>query len=838
MNTVVKKSIPHLVAIAIFALLISIYFAPSLFQGKTIQQDDMQNTVGMSQELTQYYQKEGGKSAWTGSLFSGMPAYNIFVFGNPPNFLSYLEKPILSVDYWGASMILVALICFYILMCVMGVKRWLAIAGSIAYAFTSYNFIIVMVGHITKMYAIGYMPLTVAGLILLFRKNWLWGTVLLCLGISFSFMSSHIQISYYLALFSVLLFIGLSFQEFKAKNYVSWVKITGCILFAILISALPSLGNLYSNYEVSKESVRGPSELSSVSEDTNSKPSSGLDIDYAFAWSQGKGELLTLLVPNAYGGASGEIVGSDSQFYKTYKSLGGRVGKNFKAPTYWGDQPGTAGPVYFGAVVCFLFVLGIWVIQNPLKWWLLGISVFFIFLSLGRNLAAFNEFIFHYLPLYNKFRVPSTTLVIPALIFPLLGFWGLKQIGDEKIDAARLKKSLIWALALTGGLCFLLWVAPGMFLNFVSPQDEQIQIPQLIDAILADRKAMASSDALRSLVFILLSGGLIFYYIQTSNKKNGWLVLSMGILALVTIDLWGVDKRYLNDASFSKQKNTEAYKKTASDESVLQDRSPSYRVLNLSQNTFNEAHTSYFHKSIGGYHGAKLRRYQELIERRISNEIKTIASAFQTAASVGDLQDVFQKTPTLNMLNAKYIIYHPDQPPLVNPHAGGNAWFVDSVLFVANADREIEALNRINPLTTAAIDERFASLVTQPTEQPAADASIQLLDYKPNILKYKSHSPSDQIAVFSEIYYPHGWKVFIDGKPSAHYRANWTLRAMNVPAGDHAIEFRFEPDRYNLLNKIASIASLFILLGFMGVLVYSLLPWWKNRSKSSSYTSV
>ncbi|MCL1937780.1 MAG: hypothetical protein FWF52_05240 [Candidatus Azobacteroides sp.] len=829
MNVVVKKSIPHIIAIAIFMVLISIYFAPSLFQGKVIQQDDMQNTYGMGEELTQYYQKEGGKSAWTGSAFSGMPAYNIFMYGNPPNYLSYLDKPIVGIDYMGASMILVALICFYILMCVMGVKRWLAIAGSIAFAFASYNFIIVMVGHITKMYVIAYMPLTVAGMILLFCKNWLWGTILLCLGACFSIMNSHLQISYYLTLFSVLFFIGLSVQEFKLKEYAPWVKITLCAIVAILISVLPSLGNLYSNYEISKESMRGPSELTLSNEEIGNKPSSGLDMDYAFAWSLGKGELITLLIPGAYGGSSGETLDSDSHFYKTYKSMGGRVGKNFRAPTYWGDQPFTAGPVYFGAVVCFLFVLGIFIIQNPLKWWLLGISLFFIFLSLGENFIAFNRFIFHYLPLYNKFRVPSTALVIPNLIFPMVGFWGLKQIADEKIEAAWLKKSLIGSLILTGGICLLLWVMPGTFLNFTSSRDEQFQIPQLIDALIADRKAMASSDALRSLVFILLAGGLIFYFIQTSNKKNGWLALGIGMLVLVTVDLWGVDKRYLNDASFTKQKHTEAYKKTAADEYILQDHSPSYRVLNLTQSTFSEAHTSYFHKSIGGYHGAKLRRYQELIDHRLMNEIKTIVSAFQEATSLEDLRDVFRQTPTLDMLNAKYIIYHADQPPLINMYADGNAWFVDSVLFVANANSEIEALNRINPLITAAIDEKFAAQVMQPTEKPAESDSIQLIDYKPNILEYKSNSSSPQIAVFSEVYYPHGWKAFIDGKPADHYRVNWILRAMNVPAGNHSIEFRFEPDTYNLLNKIGSIASLVMLLGFIGALVYSLLPLWKNR---------
>jgi hypothetical protein len=822
MNPIVKKSIPHVIAIAIFLILTCIYFAPGIFEGKTLQQGDMEKVSGMWQELSDYHAKEGGKSAWTGSMFSGMPSYHITVYGNPPDYLSYLEKPVKAIDYPGASMILMALICFYILMCVIGVKRWLAIAGAVAFAFASYNFIIIMVGHITKMYVIAYMPLMLAGMILLFRKNFLWGAVLSLLGISFSILNSHIQITYYLALFCLIFFIGLSIKAFLKKEVSLWIKSTVILIAALAISILPSLGGLYSDYEVGQESLRGPSELTTVKDGVEEKASTGLDIDYAFNWSYGRGELLTLLIPNAYGGSSVETLGKDSEFYKTYRRLGAQVGKEVQAPTYWGPQPFTNGPVYFGAIVCFLFVLGMFVIKSPLKWWIAGASLLFIIMSLGKNFASINDFLFYHLPMYSKFRTPSMALVIPGLTFPFIGFWGLKRIVEGKVDIRLLRKFLIWSMCIAGGICLFIWLVPSMFLNFESVSDAQ-QVPdQLIGALMDDRRSMASSDALRSLIFILLAGGLIFFFLQMKNKKTGATVLGVGLLVLITVDLWTVDKRYLNDRSYSKQKLHESYQKTPADEFILQDKSPSHRVLNLStRNPFNETSTSFFHKSIGGYHAAKLRRYQELLDHRVMGEINAISTAFQSPKSLDSLLLVFKQTPTLNMLNTKYIIYNPGQAPLVNPYADGNVWFVDEVKFVSNANQEIEALNQIDPLKTVVIDEKFAGKVLKNVSQNDSVSSIELLEYKPNILKYESNASTEKIAVFSEIYYDHGWKVFVDGKQMDYYRADWTLRAMNVPAGKHTIEFRFEPDTYNRLIMIGSISSLIVLLGFIGVIAYS-----------------
>jgi hypothetical protein len=823
MNAILKKSIPHIIALAIFAVLVSIYFYPSLFEGKEVQQSDMQNVYGAGQELRSYYEEEGKSSAWTESVFSGMPAYHIYVYGLPTNYMKALEKPVKAIDYTGASMILTALVCFYILMCVIGVRRWLAIAGAVAFAFASYNFILVAVGHITKMYVIAYMPLTIAGMILLFRKRWLWGGLTFLLGVCFSVLNSHLQVTYYLALLCIFFFLGWFIQEIIKKEYSTLAKTCGIMLVGVALAILPSLGNLYSNYELAQSSMRGPSEL--VSED-GQKPAGGLNMDYAYnGWSYSKGELLTLFIPNAYGGASGGLLDKDSNFYKEYKKLGGQVKKNVQAPTYWGAQRFTEGPMYLGAIVCFLFILGMFVIKNKLKWWLAGASLFFILMSLGDHLLWFNEFLFNHLPMYNKFRVPSMALIIPGLVFPLIGLWGLKEIITLEVDRDKAKKSLTLVTSIVGGICLLIWLLPSLLLNFQSLSDEAYGMPKsLLDALIADRKSLASSDALRSLVFILLSAGLIYYYIIAKVSKQLATWVSIGLLVLITIDMWGVDKRYLNDDDFKKQSLNEGYKPTNADKYILQDKSESYRVLNLSSSTFNENHTSYFHKSIGGYHAAKLRRYQELIDHRINKEIQLIYQSFQVAQSLEDIYNVFLHTPTLNMLNTKYIIYHPDELPLENPYAFGNAWFVDGIKTVTTANEELAALEKLNPLTTAVKRLDLKNKAAEPTCSRDSLTTIHLLEYKPDYLKYESEASLSHLAVFSEIYYEHGWKAFIDGEPTNHFCVDWTLRGMYVSAGKHIIEFRFEPDKFNSFSKLASISSLILLLLLVGAIVFYLSP--------------
>ncbi len=748
MQTLLKKIFPHVLVIVFFILLTTVYFAPAIFDNKEIRMSDVEKWEGMSKELKDYKETEESKDfpvlSWTGSMFSGMPAYIITTQKSPPNFLSIIEAPIRLLQVDNASIILLALLCFYILMCVMGVNIWLAIAGSIAFAFASYNFIIIEAGHMTKAYVIAYMPLTIAGILLTFKEKWIWGSVLVILGIALSLKNNHIQITYYLAIFCFFLFFAYLVQKIKDKEFRKPVKTAGVYIICILIAILPNLGSLYGNYEMSKESIRGQSELTEKTTGSMEKVSSGLDIDYAFSWSYGKAETMTLLIPNFYGGSSGGELGQESELYKTMKSQGAQVGKTLQTATYWGDQPFTSGPVYFGALVCFLFVLGMFVINSPIKWWIFGATIFFIFLSWGQNFMVFNEFLFHYLPFYNKFRTVSMSLVIPNMTFIIIGIWGLKEVFTKKIDKKQLLKSLYWSLGIVGGLCLIFWIIPGAFLDFRSPNDAQYQFPDwYYDALLMDRESLLKADAFRSLMFILLGAVLIYWYIKSKNTVNVAKYVAMGIALLILVDLWAVDKRYINDNSFLPKKSINAFKKTNADNFILQDADPSYRVLNMN-NPFNDSYTSYYHKSIGGYNAAKLRRYQELIDHRISKEIGEIGNALQQVKTQEDLRNmtVFQTLPTLNMLNMRYLIYNPEQAPIINPNAYGNAWFVDDYKFVKNADEEMAALNEINPLEMAIIDRKFSENISGFSFQKDENATIEMISYEPIRVRYKSNAAS------------------------------------------------------------------------------------------------
>lgn len=822
-----KKIGQQALVIVFFVALTVLYFAPGILGGKVLLQGDTTRFTGMSHELLEYYQKEGKGSAWTGSMFSGMPAYHIAMYGTPPNYLEYAERVVKQIDYQTAGMVLTGLICFYILMCVMGVSRWLAVTGAVAFAFTSYNIIIIVAGHVTKAYVIAYMPLTLAGMCLLFRQKWLWGAVLFTLGTALSVSNNHLQITYYLFLFCLIFYMGYLVQTLKEKAYPRLLRVTGVLAACALLAVLPNISNLYFNYEQAQESMRGPSELTAAVTGDSAKPSDGLEQNYAFEWSYGKGELLTLLVPDAYGGESGGTVGSSSELYKALRAKGAQVGNEIQTYTYWGDQLFTAGPVYFGAVICFLFVLGMFVIRNPLKWWIFGASVFFVFLALGRNLIWFNDFMFHYLPMYNKFRTPSMALVIPEMTFPLIGIWGLSRVLRQKVDGKLLQRGFWWALGITGGICLVLWLAPTAFLDFRSVLDARYQLPDwYYNALLNDRRALASSDAFRSLVFVVLTAALLLWFGKAKDKKKTATFVGIGMLVLVLTDLWTVDRRYLSEKNYVLPRTVEPYKASVADKEILKDTDPSYRVLNLND-PFQDATTPYFHKSVGGYHAAKLRRYQELIDFRLIPEIRALGQS----KTVEELTGALRNSPSLNMLNTRYIIYSPDQAPVVNPYAYGNAWFVDSYELVDNADAEIKALDTLQPLRKAVIDKRFAADVEGKTIVPDSAAYITLVSYKPDELVYRTSASGEQLAVFSEVYYPHGWKAYIDGEPAPHFRADWTLRAMWIPAGEHTVEFKFIPDTYRTVATVASVSSAVILLLLIAALGYSLWATVKKKNR-------
>lgn len=824
-----RKLVPHVVAFCVFLAFTYIYFSPVL-DGKVIQQGDIQHFSGMSEESLKYYQEEGESSAWLGSMFSGMPAYQVAVYGLPENHLGVLEFHSLF-SYSSIRPLFLGALSFYILMCVMGCSFWLSLLGSIAFAFASYNIIIIEAGHNTKAYAIAYMPLVLAGMTLLFRRKLLWGVVLFTVGVALSVFENHLQITYYLALFCVFVYLGFVYREIIQKKYKDLLKITGLMVVGVLLAVSPNLGNLYGNYEMSQTSLRGKSELTKI--ETGEKKetaSSGLDKEYAFQWSYGWKELMTVLVPNVYGGSSGGTLDSSSELYKELRKNGAQVGKEVQTYTYWGDKIFTSGPVYFGAIVCFLFVLGMFVIRNSMKWWMFAGALFFTFLALGRNFSLFNDFMFHYLPMYNKFRTPEMALVIPGFVFPIIAVWGLKEVFFGETDEKLFKKGFFWALGITGGLSLLLWLMPSLLLNFQSTYDAQFQnqVPEWYYAsLLIDRASLCSADALRSLAFIVLGALLVLWGWRSRGKKNSILLATVGLAVLTLIDLWSVDKRYLNDSNFSKVRPQETYKATAADNEILKDTDPSYRVLNIN-NPWQETNTAFFHKSIGGYHAAKLRRYQELIDHRLNKELSGIVKALQSAKEVEDIVPAFAASPSLNMLNMRYLIYNPGQAPIRNPYAFGNAWFVDKVEIVENADAEIEALNTINPLVTAVVDKRFAKDVEGFVPERDSTATIVLESYRPNRMVYKSKTDKEQLAVFSEIYYQPGWKATIDGKEVPHFRADWTLRAMRVPAGEHTIVYEFKPEGYITATYISSYSSLLILLLLVVAIGWSGWKYWKT----------
>lgn len=824
----------HVVAVAIFAALVIGFFSPAIIDGKVLRQDDNEKAIGMGQSQMKQYEETaqpGEFSVWSDAMFGGMPYIARYGEAAPnlPGF-KLIEKPFKAINYYIAGMVFIGLICFYILMCVMGVNWWLAIAGAIGFAFASYNIIIIQAGHVVKAYVIAYMPLTLAGMALLFKRNYLWGFLLFLLGVAFSISNGHIQITYYLFLLCLFIYAGYAVYKIKEKNLKELGIVTAILFAGVVLGVLPNTKKLYADWDLAQSSIRGKTELTTTSSQ-GEKISSGLDKEYAFQWSYGKGELLTLLIPNVYGGSTGVSLDKDTEVYKTARKMGLQVGNEIQMPVYWGDKPGTSGPVYFGAIICFLFVLGMFVIKNPMKWWLFAGALFLTFLALGRNLDAFNDIMFHYLPFYNKFRTVEMALVIPGLVFPLIGIWGLKLILSEKTDTQTLKKGMIGALAITGGLCLIVWLMPGLLLSFESNYDRLYQLPaELLTALEMDRASLASADALRSLLLILVAAGAIFWFTKAKDKKKTATIVSIIIAVLTLTDLWTIDRRYINDSKYMRESAESLYKASVADKIILDDPSTSFRVLNLN-NPFQETNTSYYHHSVGGYHAVKLRRYQELIDHRLGKEINSIISSLQQAQSEEDLYEAFSNTPSLNMLNTKYIIYNPAQPPLVNPFADGNTWFVDKVNIVANADEEIAALDNLNPLKEAVVDQRFSDQLQGFTPKADSTATIEMTSYRPNRLEYRSSSSVEQLAVFSEIYYQPGWKAYIDGVETPHMRIDWILRGLRIPAGNHAITFEFYPDAYVKAAYVESFSSLLILLLVLAGAGYSIRQYYRNQKE-------
>lgn len=808
-----KTLLPYITAVIVFLAITMIYLSP-LMEGKRIQQSDIMQFTGMSKEIVDFREKTGTEPLWTNSMFGGMPAYQISVVYQG-NVLGYLDT-ILSLGLpHPANLVFLYFIGFFILLLVLKIDPWLAIAGSIAFAFSSYFFIIIEVGHNSKAHAIAYIAPVLAGIILTLRQKYLLGGIITAIFLSLEIKANHPQITYYLLLMVVILGLFELIYAFREKRIVKLAYSVGILIIAASFAVLTNIATLWATWEYGKDTIRGKSELT---DDLHNK-TSGLDKDYATQWSYGVGETMTLFIPNFYGGASSARVSENSAIVKALKENNvpqNQISQFTKYPLpflYFGNQPGTSGPVYVGAIVFFLFLLGLIIVRGPLKWWLLSVTILSILLSWGHNFMAFTDFFMDYVPGYNKFRAVSMTLVIAEVAMPILGLMALKVLFDQPPDRKKMIKSLQIAAGISGGIALIFALMPGLFLSFTGANDaaiqQQFQFPDwMMQAIRDERARLVRLDAIRSFAFVILAAGLLWAFLYSKlNKTYVYLILA----ALILLDMFPITKRYLNNESFTaKTKVEKPFAPTQADQQILQDPDPDYRVFNLTVNTFNDASTSYFHKSIGGYHGAKLRRYQELIENQISKNNMSV----------------------LNMLNTKYFILPgEDRKPTAqrNFDALGHAWFVEGVEVVDNADQEMAAITTFSPGDTAIVDKRFESALASYAPGRDSAAFIELTSYAPNQLTYRYETARDNLAVFSEIYYPKGWNAYVDGQLTPHFRANYVLRAMILPAGNHTVEFRFEPSVYLIGEKISLISSVILLILILLLAGWEVRKAWKTQ---------
>lgn len=832
-----KRILPDLVAIVLFALLSFVYFFPADIEGRMLFQHDTAAGVGIGQEAKEYYEQTGERTRWTNSVFGGMPTYQISPSYDSNKPLQWVQKvyQLFLPSYVCLTFIL--MLGFYILLRAFGLSVWLSTLGGILWAFSSYFFILISAGHIWKFITLAYIPPTLAGIVLAYRGRLLAGGVVAALFVALQIASNHVQMSYYF-LFVILFIVGAYFEKaWREKTLPQFFRASAVLVAAALIGVAANLSNLYHTYTYSKETMRGKSELVQTGEAAK-QTSGGLDRDYITQWSYGVGETWTLLVPNFKGGASVPLSQSETAMEKAnpmYSSLYNSLTQ------YFGDQPMTAGPVYVGAFVLFLFLLGCFIVKGPLKWALIGATLFSIALSWGKNFMPLTDFFIDYVPMYNKFRAVSSILVIAEFTIPLLAVFALKKILEEP-QVLRDKVALGVSSVLTLGVSFLLWMAPGSFSAGFIPAQEAQMLQQAVDGgmipagelngILANlgemRAALVQADALRS--FLIIAIGLLLLMLYATGKLRQSLTVG-GIAVLCLVDLWSVNKRYLNDGQFvPKSVQTTTFNKTPTDETILKDPALDYRVLNLASNTFNESNTSYWHKSVGGYHPAKLRRYQEMIERHIAPEMQAAYSEIARAGGEMDSVDA-SKFRVLNMLNTRYFILPAGQQgqtvPILNPYAYGNAWFVDWVQYVDNANEEIDALHTADPAGTAVVDARFKEALKGLTESHRDSLStIRLTSYEPNRLVYETRNSGDAVAVFSEIYYPDGWQVTVDGQPATLGRADYILRALYLPAGEHTVEMRFDPQSLHVTEGIAYTALALMVVGIMAVI-------WRQRKKTA-----
>lgn len=823
MNTL-KKCLPDVIVVALFAVISFAYFFVPVSQGKILFQHDSAASVGMSKELVDYRARTGETTRWTNTLFGGMPTYQMSPAYDSSDTLGQVMN---AYHLWlpdNVWFLFAYLLGFYILLRAFDFKQSLAALGSVLWAFSSYFLIIIAAGHLWKVMALAYLPPMIAGVVLTYRGKYLWGFVLTALFTAFEVKANHVQMTYYYLFIVLFMVIAFFVKALREKQLQSFLKSSAIVIVAAGIGVAINISNLYHTWQYQKESMRGKSEL--VKGNNANQTSSGLERDYITQWSYGIDETMTLLVPNAKGGASAPLVQNESAMSKADPQVQSMLPQIYEAfPQYFGSQPGTSGPVYVGAFVLFLFVLGLFIVKGPMKWALLGATILSILLAWGKNFMGFTDFFLDYVPMYAKFRTVASILVIAEFTIPLLAALALKQIVDKPEELKKQMKFVYISLGLTAGVAFLMAVTPGIMSPFVSEQETQmIASIQGMDAntqhliisnIESMRQAMVSADAWRSVVIILIGFALLMAF-RFRKLPGKYMIVALAVLCL--IDLWQVDKRYLNDGMFVPRSEREnPHQPTAADAKILQDRSLNYRVLNFAVSTFNDNETSYFHKSVGGYHPAKLRRYQEMIDAYIAPQMQAAMGEISTKG--GDMQKVDGRKvfPVLNMLNTKYFIL-PLQGgttvALQNPYAQGNAWFVNKIVYVGDANAEYAQVAKINLQTEAVADKKFESALGQAITNDST-ATVRLTSYQPNNLRYTVDSKNGGIVVFSEIYYP-GWTATVDGTPTPIARVNYILRALMVKPGKHTVVFDFHPSSIRTTEIIAYISLVLLLLAIVG----------------------
>ena len=819
-----KNILSIIAAIIAFAAITLVYFSPVL-QGKLVKQHDIEMHKGMAQEIDNYRNATGEQTLWTNAPFGGMPAWNISV-QQKGNLTAPFYKALRIGLPQSLSSVFISMLGFFVLLLVLDCGFWISFIGAIAYGFTSYLFIVIGAGHNAKAMAMAYMAPVIAGVLLTYKGKYLWGCILTAFALAFEIRTGHIQITYYLLLIIVILIIAELISDLKNKQLGHFLKASLGLVVAAILGILTCSTTLYGNYEFGKETTRGKPVL--TRNETNQ--TKGLDRDYITQWSYGKGETWSLLIPNAKGGASAYIGKKNPALEKADRQFRDSIAQS---SAYWGDQPGTSGPVYVGAIVVFLFVLGALTVKGKLKWALLIATLLSILLSWGKNFMGFTNFFLDYVPFYDKFRAVSMTLVIAEVTMPLLGFLGLAEIAKSPESFKQNLKKFYIALGITAGICLLFYLAPKAFFSFLS-QNEAEQFAAMSKgkdgALYANfatqlenvRVAIFRKDTLRSLLFIILAAVPIFLY--GKGKLKGQIAFPI-LAVLVLIDMFPIDKRYLNNNNFlPKQRVKNPYTESVADKAILSDNSLDFRVMDLTKDMFNDASTCYFHKSLGGYSGAKLRRYQDIITQYLGGELNQLRGT----KSIQEMMQVMAQLKVANMLNTKYIIYNPEAQPISNPFAFGNAWIANDIKWVDTPNDEIDAIGTTELQNTAILHKEFAQQVGNYRLTDSILPQIVLTEYQPNKLIYRfsgvsaSSTTADYLVVFSEIWTSKGWKMYIDGQEQPLLRANYLLRAALVPSGEHEIIMEYAPKAYKAGNTVTFASSLIMILGLIGAILFTI----------------